>query len=129
MSALWMGGAVALAVLLLVSSDCDTPGGRAGVMLGVMLVVGAVLACALLAVNGSLGRQPDREDARGAADLLTFAMAVVTAATVVLVLAFGSPIRAGVAALALLGLLLFSLLLGVGLWTRSAATRRGRPRT
>lgn len=123
MSAIWLAGSLVLAVLLLVGGD-SSPAGTAARMLGVLLIVGLLVAFALLAVNASLGRDPERADARGAADLLTLTTTALAVATVVLVPLMGRPVGAGVILLTALGVLLLAGLLGIALWTRRAARPR-----
>lgn len=123
-TAIWLVGAAVSSALLLAGHD-GTPAGRAMAVLGGALVVGTVIAFALIAVNASLARDPHRVDARGAADLLCFVTALASVLTVVLILVLGSPLGIVAAELAFLGLLFFAMLLGIGLWTRASAQPRG----
>jgi FtsH-binding integral membrane protein len=124
MSVVWLAGAAAVAALLIAGHD-STPSGSAMAALGGGFVIGVVIAFALIAVNASLARTPDRVDARGAADLLCFATVLVGVATVVGVLAFGADAGAGVVgALVIFAFVMFGALLVTGLWTRASAQRR-----
>jgi FtsH-binding integral membrane protein len=124
MSFIWLVGAAAVSALLIAGHD-TTSSGSAMAALGGGLLIGVVIAFALVAVNASLARAPDRVDARGAADLLCFATALVAVATIVAIVAFGADADAGVvASLVVFGLVMFGGLLVTGLWTRASAQRR-----
>lgn len=123
-SAIWPVGAIPCSALMFALYD-TSPAGQAMAALGGGLVVGSVIAFGLIAVNASLARDPDRVDARGAADLLCFVTGLVAVLTVMLVLVLGSPVRIAAASIAFAGLLFFALLLGMGLWTRASARPRG----
>jgi FtsH-binding integral membrane protein len=122
-SVIWLVGAAALSALLIAGHD-TTPSGSAMAVLGGGLGVGVLFAFALLAVNASLRRDPDRVDARGAADMLCLVTAVVAVLTVILVLAFGSGAGFVLVTMVIVGLVMFGALLAIGLWTRSSAQRR-----
>jgi uncharacterized membrane protein YiaA len=123
MSVLWLLGAAAGAALLIAGHD-TTPSGRAMAVLGGGLVVGVLIAFALVAVNASLARDPGRLDARGAADLLSVSTALVAVLTVVLMVAFGFEAGVVLVPMVVVGLVFFACLLGTGLWTRASARRR-----